>query len=66
MTTAEHVAELPTERLWPAGTLRVAVGTCPGCAGPSHTGLTCDGKTTDEVIAVVWPDADLDPAERRR
>jgi hypothetical protein len=45
-----------TERLWPAGVLRVPAGTCPGCAGDSHPGTTCDGKTTDEVWRALWPE----------
>lgn len=40
-------------RLWPAGTLRVPAGTCPGCARPSHPGLTCHDRTTAEVTDVL-------------
>lgn len=36
-------------RLWPTGTLRVPAGTCPGCAGDSHPGRTCQGRTSAEV-----------------
>jgi hypothetical protein len=51
--------EQPPARLWPVGTLRIPGGTCPGCARASHPGLTCDGKTSEEVIEAVWggPDA---------
>jgi hypothetical protein len=39
-------------------------GACPSCGAPSHPGYTCSGKTTSEVIRLLWPDRRLHPAER--
>jgi hypothetical protein len=52
------------ERLWPAGILRVPDGTCPGCGLDSHPRQTCDGRTTEEVIAALWPGVWLRPLEQ--
>jgi hypothetical protein len=32
-------------------------GTCPACHGGSHVGLTCQGRTTEQVYRAVrrWP-----------
>lgn len=57
----------PKRRVLPAatGALRLPAGTCPGCGTASHPRLTCDGATTAQVVAFLWPGVRLPAAERR-
>lgn len=54
-------------RLWPAGTLRVPRGTCPGCAGVSHPGRSCLGLATEQLYPILrkLPGAVYVPLEQR-
>lgn len=48
------------------GATLVPAGTCPGCKLESHPGVTCDGRTTAEVIALLWPGVRLIPERDAR
>ena len=41
-------------------------GICPGCGADSHPGLTCDGRTTHDVIAAAWPDVKVELTESEK
>lgn len=46
-----------------SGAILLPPGTCPGCRLDSHPGVTCDGRTTEEVIRILWPGVTLRDVE---
>lgn len=49
-----------------SGAILMPAGTCPGCRLDSHPGVTCDGKTSEQVIAILWPGVQLPDPEGYR